>query len=181
MFVLLRAEEWWWFLPVFRGTGMGSAAALGCASSVLWPRGPHVMSWEPTLSSGVCWWESHEQDFAGKKKKEWCIFTADIYTAFTTKSALNSCSACHVGPKSMALPQDSCIWGDFPVLNMRRCWVLGSCNTALPQQLNSCTEGTRAFPKKTPNKSLKWGAWREEGIEFLNWSAMCCENPSLIG
>lgn len=83
------------------------------------------------------------------KKKEWCIFTADIYTAFTTKSALNSCSACHVGPKSVALPQDSCIWEDSPDLNMERCWVLGSCNTAPPQQLSSCTKGTRAFPKKT--------------------------------
>lgn len=119
-------------------------------------------------------WERHEQDFV--EKKEWCIFTADIYTAFTTKSALNSCSACHVGPKSMALPQDSCIWGESPVWNMGRYWVLGSCNTARPQQLSFCTKGTRAFPK-TPNKSPKWGlgAWGEEGIDSLSWSAMCCD------
>lgn len=52
VFVLPRAEEWW-YLPVFRGTGMGLAAALGCALSELWPRWPHVMSWEPPLSSGV--------------------------------------------------------------------------------------------------------------------------------
>lgn len=39
--------------------------------------------------------------FCRKNKKEWCIFTADIYAGFTTKSTLNCCSACRVGPKSM--------------------------------------------------------------------------------
>lgn len=47
------AEEWW-YLRVFRETGMGLAAALGCASPALWPRGPHDMPQEPPLPSGFC-------------------------------------------------------------------------------------------------------------------------------
>lgn len=47
------AEERW-YLPVFREAGKGLAAALGCASSLLQPRGLHGMSREPLLSSGYC-------------------------------------------------------------------------------------------------------------------------------
>lgn len=39
---------------MFSGTGMGLAAALGCDSSMLWPRGLHDMPQESLLSSVFC-------------------------------------------------------------------------------------------------------------------------------
>lgn len=62
--------------------GLGLAAALGCASSVLWPRGPH-MSWEPPFSSGVCCMgEPWTRFWRGKKKRVvqfYCWYLYCIY------------------------------------------------------------------------------------------------------
>lgn len=60
-FKLPRAEEWW-YLPVFRGTGMGLATALGCASSDLWPRSHDMTPCHVMRATTFLWHLLHGRD-----------------------------------------------------------------------------------------------------------------------
>lgn len=103
-------------------------------------------------------WESHEQDFIGQRKG-WWIYTAGIYTAFTTKSALSSCSACCVGPKSMALCLRTAEFGEIFLFWM---WGEVGCWEAATQHCHNSwapAQKEQGLSLKNPKQITKMGTW----------------------